>query len=87
MAFDSTKPAANSPIVSQELRDQFNALKEQVDAQQAQITSLQQQIGTKAFMPQMGEFDPGMHDPPQLADLQAVQDYLNQLIIALENAP
>jgi len=42
MAFDPTKPADHSPIVAAELRNQFNAL-------QAQITSLQQQLG--ALMP------------------------------------
>jgi hypothetical protein len=37
MSFDPTKPADHAPIVSAELRDQFNAL-------QAQITALQQQL-------------------------------------------
>ncbi|MGO9587781.1 MAG: hypothetical protein ACLP2Y_16465 [Limisphaerales bacterium] len=41
MAFDSTKPADHAPIVSAELRNQFNAL-------QAQITALQQQVGGSA---------------------------------------
>ena len=40
MAFDPTKPAAHAPIVSQELRDQFNALKALNDAQAAQIAAL-----------------------------------------------
>ena len=42
MAFDPTKPANGAPIVSAELRDQFNALKALVDAQAAQIASLTQ---------------------------------------------
>jgi hypothetical protein len=38
MAFDPTLPANNSPIVSAELRNQFNALKALIDAQAAQVT-------------------------------------------------
>ena len=33
MAFDPTEPAANSPLSSQEMRDQFTALKALIDAQ------------------------------------------------------
>ena len=40
MAFDPTKPADHSPLVSSELRDQFNAL-------QGQITTLQQLVAAK----------------------------------------
>jgi hypothetical protein len=44
MAFDPTKPADNAPIVGQVFRDQFNALKSLIDAQQAQIAALQSQV-------------------------------------------
>ena len=40
MAFNPNLPAAHAPIVSQELRDQFNALKALNDAQAAQIAVL-----------------------------------------------
>ena len=40
MAFNPNLPAGHSPIVSQELRDQFNALKALNDAQAAQIAAL-----------------------------------------------
>ncbi len=40
MAFNPNLPAAHAPIVSQELRDQFNALKALIDAQAAQIAAL-----------------------------------------------
>jgi hypothetical protein len=50
-------PANNSPVVSQELRDQFNGLKSLIDAQdavidtqQALIDNLQSQIDLKASM-------------------------------------
>ena len=44
MAFDPTKPANNSPIVAQDFRDQYNALKALIDAQQATIDGQQAQI-------------------------------------------
>jgi len=49
MSYDPTLPANHAPIVSQELRNQFNGLKALIDAQQAQITTLQQQVA--ALMP------------------------------------
>jgi hypothetical protein len=85
MAFDSSKPANNSPIVSQELRDQLNALKDLIDAQAAQIASLQSALNTRAARPTMGEFDPGFSDPPTFQDLQNVQAVINDLITQLEN--
>jgi hypothetical protein len=30
-----------------------------------------------------GELDPGFHDPPVTADLQAIQDYINSLVSTL----
>ena len=40
MAFNPNLPAAHAPIVSQELRDQLNALKALIDAQAEQIAVL-----------------------------------------------
>ena len=37
MPFDPTKPAANSPLISAEMRDQLNALKALIDAQGAGV--------------------------------------------------
>ena len=55
MSFDSTKPVNNSKIVATELRNQFNGLKDiidaqqqVIDAQQVQITAQQQQLGAQA---------------------------------------
>ena len=41
MPYDPTLPVDHSPIVAAELRNQFNALKLLIDAQQIQITALQ----------------------------------------------
>ena len=51
MAYDPNLPANHAPIVSQELRDQFNGLKALIDAQQAQITVLQQQVAALGQAP------------------------------------
>jgi hypothetical protein len=48
MAYDPTKPVDDSLATAVELRDQFNALKALIDAQQSQITALQQQVVTSA---------------------------------------
>ena len=50
MAFNPNLPATHAPIVSQELRDQFNALKALIDAQAAQITALTQQLSSRPTM-------------------------------------
>ena len=85
MAFDPTKPANLSPIDAQEVRDQLNALKALIDAQQAQIAALQSALTTRAPKLSMGEFDPGFSDPPTFADLQKIQTAINDLIAQLEN--
>ena len=87
MAFNPNLPVDHSPIVAAELRNQFNALQAQITALQTQVTALQNKLNDAAHNPQQGEFDPGFNDPPQVADLQAVQDYLNQLVAGLQNWP
>lgn len=83
MAFNPNLPANNSPIVSQELRDQFNGLKALIDGLQSQINALQSALNTKVSRASMGEFDPGFSDPPTLADLQNIQAVINDMIEAL----
>ena len=85
MAFDPTKPVEDSPLDAAEMRDQFNGLKALIDAQQAQITALQAAVAGKASMPQMGGFNPDIHDPPTTADLVAFSDGINQLLQELQN--
>ncbi len=85
MAFDPTKPANGAPIVAAELRNQFNALKALIDAQQAQIIALQSALASKATKPTAGELDPGYADPPTYADLMNIQSFINDLVQQLEN--
>ena len=48
MAFDPTLPAPNSDVMSGELRDNFNGLKEFIDAQVGVIAAVQAQAGAQA---------------------------------------
>ncbi len=48
MAFDPTLPAAHSRVRSQELRNQFNGLKEIIDAQAALIVTQGSQIAAQS---------------------------------------
>ena len=80
MPYDSTKPANGAPILSAELRNQFAGLKALIDAQQVQITALQNALAGKSARPTMGEFDPGFSDPPTNADLMAIQGVINELV-------
>lgn len=85
MPFDPTKPVENSPLDAAEMRNQLNALKALIDAQQAQIADLQNQIGDKASRPNLGEFDPGYSNPPVYDDLMTIQGFLNDLVTRLQN--
>ena len=83
MAFDSTKPADHAPISSAELRAQLTGLKALIDAQQAQITTLQTALNGKASAIGWSELDPGFHNPPTFDDLEAIRVYINNLVTAL----
>jgi hypothetical protein len=87
MAYDPTLPANNSPIVSAELRNQFNALKALIDAQAALIADLQSQLANKAFLPTMQAYDQSISDPPTQTDIQNLVDWLNQVLGQLEGTP
>jgi hypothetical protein len=85
MPFDSSKPANGAPILSTELRDQFNALKALIDAQQTQITALQAAVAQRA--PRVdGVSDTllAINDPPQQAEVVALAEKLVELIDALQ---
>lgn len=67
MAFDPTKPANNSPLSSQEMRDQLNSLKALIDAQAAQITAQQgtidaQQAQIAGLLSQIDNINSNMAD-------------------------
>ena len=84
MPFDPTKPVEQTEIDAVELRNQFNALKALIDAQQAQITALQSQLAGKALMPLMQAFDSALNDPPTTDDLQKIVDWMNNVLGELQ---
>jgi hypothetical protein len=99
MAFDPTKPAANSPIVSAELRDQFNGLKALIDALAVRVANLEATVGpldgrVATLESQMTTRAPrvdgvsdallAVNDPPQQAEVVAIAEKLVELIDALQ---
>jgi hypothetical protein len=91
MAYDPTLPANNSPIVSQELRDQFNGLKALIDAQQAEVDQKTSQddvvqlINDRAAhsCSELAGWGITVSDPPTAAEVQQMADQLGLLISSL----
>ena len=84
MAFDSTKPANGSPIVSAELRNQFNALNDDLQ-QRALAIDVQDSINaqTAGSVVSLPPPDFIISNPPTQAEVQAMADYIYQLYVAL----
>ena len=97
MPFDPAQPAANSPLSSQVMRDQLNAVHDPVvehetriaalealaTAQAAQIAALQTALADTAHNTNVGTFSTSMSDPPSRDSVQAILDVLNALITQL----
>ena len=73
MAYDPTKPANNTPVVSAELRSQFTGLKTLIDARAHRVDDVNG-LGMAVQTP----FDAGQ--------MQAIADKLDELIDALNRA-
>ena len=83
MAFDPTLPAANSTNSAAEMRAQFTALNDKIDAQAAQIAALQAALAATAHKPDLGALSLALDDPPTSAQVQAVVNQLNTLLTLL----
>ena len=87
--FDPDKPADHSPNSSAEMRAQLNALNDKIDAQAAQIASLQAQLnadiaGTSDNSNAVGNLGLTINNnPPQQFEVQPIADKLDELINAL----
>jgi hypothetical protein len=77
--FDPTKPAANSPILSAELRNQLNALNDRLSTLETEVT------GVFANANSVDTLTVAFSNPPTTADLEAIRTKLNELISALYN--
>ena len=89
MPFDPAKPADHSPNSSAEMRAQLNALNDKIDAQAAQIASLQAQItsalaGSSNNSNGVGNLSLTINNnPPQQSEVQPIADKVDELINAL----
>ncbi len=82
--FDPTKPAANGPVSSGELRGQFNALKALIDDCVTQSQEGADIAGTALNVPGIDLLGITVSDPPTQAEVQSIVDKLNDLIGGLK---
>ena len=84
MPFDPTLPADHSPVVAAELRNQFAGLKDLIDAVPAS-SDVDNAIAaqTPNNVDAVGVPGGSFSDPPTAAEVQALQDKLTELIVAL----
>jgi hypothetical protein len=80
MPYDPTLPVNNSLISSSELRNQFNGLKSLVDNVDAELNT---GIAGTAMNPAVNTLGQSISNPPTQAQVQAIQNKLNELINAI----
>lgn len=83
-AYNPSIPVDNSLIDAEELRDQFNSLKALCDALSAQCDSLSLALTNKVDVPSVTTLSQTISSPPTQAQVTAVQNKLNELIVHLE---
>lgn len=84
MAFDPTLPVNNSLISSSELRNQLNGLKSIIDLNANNAaTALTNAINGTAQNPSVTTLSQSISNPPTQAQVQAIQNKLNELITAI----
>jgi len=89
MPFDPAKPAPGDDLDAVLIRNQLNALKALIDAQAAQINSLQNQIS--GVLSQTSSNSDGVanlsltinNNPPQNFEVQPIADKVDELINVL----
>ena len=84
MPFDPTLPVINSLISSSELRNQLNGLKSIIDLNaNIAATLLVNAIAGTAQNPAVNVLGQSISNPPTQAQVQAIQNKLNELINAI----
>ena len=86
MAYDPNLPANHAPIVSQELRDQFNALKALIDTK-LDLSAVQDAIAINSanYVETFPILNLTISNPPTQQQVQAVVNQLNDLVQALQH--
>jgi hypothetical protein len=80
MPFDPTLPVNNSLISSSELRNQFTGLKSIIDVN---ANNAANGISGSALNPNVAVLSQSISNPPTQAQVQAIQNKLNELINAI----
>jgi hypothetical protein len=84
MPFDPTLPVNNSLVSSPELRNQFTGLKALMDFNaNAATNALDTAINGTAVNPSVTTLSQSISNPPTQAQVQAIQNKLNELINAI----
>ena len=87
MAFDPSLPQTNAPIVSAELRSQFNGLNDLINALPTSGVMADAIVAQTAGKPDFIDLlTQTISNPPTQAEVQAIQTRLNDLIDALSRA-
>jgi hypothetical protein len=87
MPFDPTLPAANSQISSAELRGQLTSLKSLIDALPTSTDVTLAIEADSAALINVTTLNQTISNPPTQAQVQAIQNKLNELITALTRVP
>jgi len=80
MPFDPTLPVNNSLVSSCELRNQLNGLKSSIDNVEVGLNNA---IAGTAVNPAVNLLGQSISNPPTQAQVQAIQNKLNELINAI----
>jgi hypothetical protein len=80
MPYDPTLPVNNSLVSSSELRNQFTGLKSIIDSNATNTANL---ISATALNPSVTVLSQSISNPPTQAQVQAIQNKLNELINAI----
>lgn len=84
MAYDPALPANNSLISSSELRNQLTGLKSIIDLNANNAaTGLSNAIAGTAVNPAVDVLSQSISNPPTQAQVQAIQNKINELITAI----
>ena len=81
MPFDTNWPPDHAELDGAPFRDQFNGLKDLLDAQAARIAALEARLAAIAAVAPMGF---PFHDPVAQADMGPVMDKFNELLTAAQ---
>lgn len=81
MPYDTNWPPDHAELDGGPFRDQFNSLKDLIDAQDARIAALEARLAAMAAVAPMSI---PFHDPVAQSDMPPVMDKFNELLTAAQ---